>query len=75
MDGVEKGKQMMKEQMMKDAVDAWIFRDIKDGNLRISDREECWNGIRIPEKTIKNSYLICTTDDVIKVKLIIVKEN
>lgn len=71
----EKGKEDMKQQMMKDAVDGWVFRDIKEGKLRISDNKECWNGIRIPEKSIEKSYLFCTTDDAIKVKLVIVKEE
>ena len=75
LDAIEYGMKKMKEQMMAKAVDGWIFRSIKDGKLRISDNKECWNGIRIPEKSIEKSYLFCTTDDAIKVKLVIVKEG
>ncbi len=74
-DAIKYGMKKMKEQMMKDAVDGWVFRDIKGGKLRISDNKECWNGIRIPEKSIEKSYLFCTTDDAIKVKLVIVNED
>ena len=69
------GAKWQKEQLMKDAMDGWIFRDIKEGKLRISDNKECWNGIRISEKSIEKSYLFCTTDDAIKVKLVIIKED
>jgi len=75
LDAIEFGAQWQKEQMMKGAVDGWVFRDIKEGKLRISDNKECWNGIRIPEKSIEKSYLFCTTDDAIKVKLVIIKED
>ncbi len=69
------GSKWKEQQMMKNAVDGWVFRSIKDGKLRISDNKECWNGIRIPEKSIEKSYLFCTTDDAIKVKFVIIKED